>query len=180
MLQVEQGRQQALGLRAVCWLCWATTWMFSSKPPHSGPAAFRAPPVGARGVAMLHEASRGAEQERGAWGLREEEEGGEEEEGAWLPAQVGRAGSPKSGTRMFGPDQLPETGDVGPGGSVLARFQIRVGATLPRRRGRQSSRACAPPGRGVSHVVGQDGGLQGGGGDAEPRGFRRVWRSQCM
>lgn len=34
------------------------TWMFSSKPPHSGPAPFRTPLAGAAGVAMSLEASR--------------------------------------------------------------------------------------------------------------------------
>lgn len=36
----------------------AITWMFSSNPPHSGPAPFRDPPAGAVVVAMSLESSR--------------------------------------------------------------------------------------------------------------------------
>lgn len=78
------------------------TWMFSSKPPHSGPAPFRTPLAGAAGVAMSLEASR-------RWSTRAWEEratrvrGRERFRGATARARWGSAGTPKGETRMFGP-----------------------------------------------------------------------------
>lgn len=156
------------------------TWMFSSKPPHSGPAPFRTPLAGAAGVAMSLEASRRGSSR--AWEERATRVRGRERfRGGDRPDEVGgeSAGTPKGKTRMFGLLRRPEVKDVAGGGAGSRDIQDCSGArALLRRRGRAASTQAWTT-RLLSRRLAEDGGCSGGGGDADSRGSRGVWGSQC-